>query len=257
MDALTALTSVLPDAAFEANAHGHITVSNPPFVQLLRRVPGDDWRDGVVPEDRALVDAHWNDLFVGTEPAEPAEPVTFRIEGSDSRFRLRARTVTDETGQAVRAVGIIEMDDDVPPHQTFATDPHTGLPDRAAVLQRIDDLTTAQRNLAVAVVLLDEADSADDTRRKEAARQLLSTLRPNDVVSASPDGSFLVCAVDVAEVRPALQMAERIAGALSRSGIVARIGVTVRDHDAAPATLVREAEAGAYAANPGDVQFAE
>ena len=41
------------------------------------------------------------------------------------------------------------------------------------------------------------------------------------------------------------------------SGIVARIGVTVRDHDAAPATLVREAEAGAYAADPGDVQFAD
>ena len=165
--------------------------------------------------------------------------------------------MTDERGQPVRAVGIIEMDDEVSAVQSFSTDPHTGLPERAAVLHRIEDLTAAQRHLAVAVVLLDAADTADDTRRKEAARQLLSTLRPNDLVSASPDGSFLVCAVDVAEVRPALQMAERIAGALSRSGIVARIGVTVRDHDAAPATLVREAEAGAYAANPGDVQFAE
>ena len=52
-------------------------------------------------------------------------------------------------------------------------------------------------------------------------------------------------------------MAERIAGALSRSGIVARIGISIRDdHEAAPATLVREAEAGAYAADPGDVKFA-
>ena len=42
MDSLTALTSVMSAAAFEANAHGHITVSNPPLVQLLRRVPGDD-----------------------------------------------------------------------------------------------------------------------------------------------------------------------------------------------------------------------
>jgi GGDEF domain-containing protein len=125
------------------------------------------------------------------------------------------------------------------------------------VLNRIEDLAARDRNLAVAVVLLGEQDAGDDTRRKEAARQVLSVLRPDDVVSASPDGSFLICAADVTDVRPAIHMAERIAGALSRSGIVARIGVNVHDHDAAPATLVREAEAGAYAAQPGDVKFAE
>lgn len=255
MDALTALTGLLPIAAFAADPGGHITTSNPSFVQLLRRVPGDDWRDGVAAEDRALVDAYWNELFV--HPNDNRDAISFRIDGVEPTFSLRAHPVTSAGGHPVGAVGIIVPDEDAHPHHTFEIDPFTGLPERAAVLQRIEDLAATDRNLAVAVVLLDAEDTADDTRRKEAARQLLSTLRPNDVVSASPDGSFLVCAADVTDVRPAVQLAERIAGALARSGIIARIGITVRDHEAAPATLVREAEAGAYASSPGDVQFAE
>lgn len=255
MDSLSALTSLLSVAAFEADPGGHITNGNSAFVQLLRRVPGDNWRDGVAAEDRALVDSFWNDLFIA--PGGNREPIKFRIEGGDSTFSLQAQCVTSAGGHPVGAVGVIMADDEAGPHLAFETDPYTGLPERAAVLLQIENLAAADRNLAVAVVLLDEGDSSDDTRRKEAARQLLSALRPNDVVSASPDGSFLVCAADVTDVRPALHMAERIAGALSRSGIVARIGVSVRDHDAAPATLIREAEAGAYAASPGDVKFAD
>lgn len=255
MDALSALTSLLSVAAFEADPGGHITNGNSAFVQLLRRVPGDDWRDGVAPEDRALIDAYWNELFV--HPGRSPQPITFRIDGGESTFRLQAQAVTSAGGHPLGAVGLVVPDGEGGPHQTFETDPFTGLPDRGAVIHRIEELAAADRHLAVAVVLLDETDGADDTRRKEAARQLLSTLRPNDVVSASPDGSFLVCAADVTEIRPALHMAERIAGALSRSGIVARIGISIRDHDAAPATLVREAEAGAYAAEPGDVKFAD
>ena len=255
MDSLSALSSMLSVAAFEADPGGHITNGNSAFVQLLRRVPGDDWRDGVAPEDRALVDAFWNSLFA--HPNQAPEPVTFRIDGGESTFRLQAQAVTSAGGHPLGAVGLIVPDGEAGPHHAFETDPFTGLPDRAAVMHRIEELAAGDRHLAVAVVLLDDNDSGDDTRRKEAARQLLSTLRPNDVVSASPDGSFLVCAADVTDVRAALHMAERIAGALSRSGIVARIGISIRDHDAAPATLVREAEAGAYAAEPGDVKFAD
>jgi len=44
--------------------------------------------------------------------------------------------------------------------------------------------------------------------------------------------------------------------ALETSALQARIGLVLPDHDAGPATLLREAEAGAYAAETGSFSFA-
>ena len=51
-------------------------------------------------------------------------------------------------------------------------------------------------------------------------------------------------------------MAERVLGALQASSLDARIGLVLPDHDAGPATLLREAEAGAYASDSGSFSFA-
>lgn len=254
MDALAALTSVIPTAAFEADAAGHITGSNAPFVQLLRRIPGDDWRDGVAVEDRTLVDTFWNALFIS--PTEQHQPINFRLAGSDAHYQLRAQSVTNKDGSVRSAVGVLLLTEDVPNSQRFEVDQDTGLPERAAALARIDELSASGRPFTVAVVLLDDESSSDAGRRKEAARQLLSTMRPTDLVAGSPDGTFLLCAADLMEAVAAVHLAERISNALSESEISARIGLASGNHDAAPATLVREAESGAYAADPGEVRFA-
>jgi len=255
MDALAALTSVIPTAAFEADAAGNITGSNAPFVQLLRRIPGDDWRDGVAVEDRTLVDTFWNSLFIS--PTEQHQPIDFRLAGSDAHYQLRAQTVTNPDGTVRSAVGVLLLTEDVPHSQRFEVDVDTGLPERAAALARIDELHQHSRPFTIAVVLLDEESSEDPTSRKEAARQLLAAMRPTDLVAGSPDGTFVLCAADLAEAVAAVHLAERISAALAESGIHARIGLASGDHEAAPATLVREAESGAYAASPGEVRFAQ
>lgn len=106
------------------------------------------------------------------------------------------------------------------------------------------------------MILLDPADANDDLLRKEAARQLLSTVRPTDLIASAADGRFLLCATGVLTPDTALAMAERMTAALAESSITARIGLVLSDHDAATATLVREAEAGAYASEPGSYGFA-
>ncbi len=254
MDRLTALTSVLTSAAFEADAAGTIITSNPPFVQLLRRVPGDDWRDSVDPQDRALVDAWWNSLF--TNPGDTHQPITVRLTGSELRFQLRGQTATDAAGQALTAVGIIVSDDETVTQQRHEVDHITGLPERSAAIDRIEVLVGDQRPLAVAVVLLSPEDARDEMLRKEAARQLLTTLRPTDLVASSPDGSFVLCAENVSTTKAATQMAERMSASLRESGLNARIGLALPVEELAAATIVREAEAGAWAATPGEVSFA-
>lgn len=254
MDAMTALTSVMTEGAFEADVNGHILNANGPFVQLFRRIPGDNWRDGVAEEDRTLVDAFWNKLFL--HPDDDHEAVTFRVVGGDVHHQVRAQAVTGENGEATSAVGIVLVEENAQLHTRFTLDPATGLPDRLEVLRRIEELALEHRHFTVAVVVLGPDDTAAEDRRRTASRQLLSVVRPNDLVAGSPDGTFLLCAADMSDERAAAHLSERVSAALAASGIVARIGYALPSDGVAPATLVREAEAGAYSASPGEVGFA-
>lgn len=255
MDALTALTSVMTSGAFEADVNGCILRANGPFVHLLRRIPGDDWRNGVADEDRALVDAYWNKVFL--HPEDGHEPISFRVSGGDTRHQLRAQAVTGDDDNVVSVVGIVQPEESAIAHNRFELDPTTGLPDRHAVLVRIDELITDQRHFTIAVVVLEPEDAAVEVSRKEAARQLLAVVRPDDVVAGSFDGTFLICAADLHDLDAARHFAQRAVDALAASGLHARIGLGIPDGMLGAATLVREAEAGAYAAAPGEVGFAQ
>ena len=151
---------------------------------------------------------------------------------------------------------MVVVEDTAEEHTRFTVDPTTGLPDRPEVLRRIEDLADHHRHFTVAVVVLDAADAEDAAHRRTAARQLLSVVRPNDLVAGSLDGTFLICAADLNDVTAAEHLSERISNALAEAGIMARIGFSLPTDGVAPATLVREAEAGAYAASPGEVGFA-
>lgn len=54
MTPLSALSSVVQDAVFHADAAGRVLEANAPFVQLMRCMAGDDWRLTVDVGDRAL-----------------------------------------------------------------------------------------------------------------------------------------------------------------------------------------------------------
>jgi GGDEF domain-containing protein len=253
MQLLAAMTSVMTTAAFHATASGQIMEANALFVQLMRCVPGDDWRKSVSQEDRTLLDAFWNAIFIEAESLH--QPIAFHLHGVEDNYQVRAQAVTDETGAVVSAVGTVVVEATTSKRR-WKTDPVTGLPEHDAAFERLEELSSNGKPFAAAVILLDPDDAGDDLRRKESARQLLSTVRPTDLIANTIDGRFLLCAAGVRSQDAALAMAERMTTALAGSSISARIGLVIPDHDAAVATLVREAEAGAYASEPGAYGFA-
>ena len=251
MKPLTALASVLSEAAFHADVSGEVLESNSPFAQLMRCMVGDDWRMHVEVSDRALVDAFWGTVF--SEPDELHQPVSFHLIGGDDRYQLTAQAVS--TGDVPSAVGIITIEQKRTT-QRWNTDSVTGLPETDAVIERFEDLLARGRTFAGAVVLLDDNDDEDETTRKETARQLLSTIRPTDLLSISPDGRFVVCAAGVENSNAATAMAGRMLTALGESNIDARVGLVLSETDSVAATLMREAEAGAHASDLGSFGFA-
>ena len=167
---------------------------------------------------------------------------------------MRAQSVT-ENDVVTGAVALIEREQStVTPR--WRTDAVTGLPETEAVLGRFEEYLDNGRSFAGAVVLLADEHAADDVSRKEAARQLLTTIRPTDLLTSSSDGRFVLCAAGIDSEAACLAMAERVLGALQASSLDARIGLVLPDHDAGPATLLREAEAGAYASDSGSFSFA-
>lgn len=253
MQPLTALTSVLPVAAFHASITGEIIEANAPFVQLMRCVPGDDWRMHIMDGDRTLLDVFWDGLFTNTTDLH--QPVAFLIHGSEDSYQVRAQAVTNERGECVSAVGAILVEK-TSSKRRWQVDNATGLPEHDAVIERFAELSKADRPFVAAVVLLEPEDVADELRRKEAARQLLSIVRPSDMLASEADGHFLLCAGGVRSQQAALALAQRMVTGLTESSITARVGVALPDRDIATATLVREAAAGAYASEPGNYGFA-
>jgi hypothetical protein len=253
MQPLAALTSVLTTAAFHASKTGEIIESNAAFVQLMRSVPGDDWRMNVDDGDRALLAAFWDRIFTNTNGIH--QPIGFLIHGSDDIYQVRAQAVTNDDGKFVSAVGVVVVEATTSKRR-WGTDKVTGLPEHDAVLERFEELAAADRPFVAAVVLLEPADSQDELRRKEATRQILSTTRPNDMLTSEADGRFLLCAAGVQTTEAAMALAERMVSRLAESEIIARVGLVLPNHGAVPATLVREAEAGAYASESGGFGFA-
>jgi len=253
MQQLTALTSVMTTAAFHASANGEIIESNAPFVQLMRCVPGDNWRMNVDEGDRTLLDSFWENLFAN--PKTVAQPVAFSVNGADATYQIRAQAVSNEAGEYLSAVGVVIVEAGSSTTR-WEIDPATGLPEHSAVFERFEKLTESKGSFVAAVILLDAADSADDTVRKQAARQALSVIRPNDMLASDADGRFLLCAAGINSPAAALAMAERLVNSLGEAQIAARVGLALPNPDVAIATLVREAEAGAWANEVGGFGFA-
>src|SRR5918995_3272244 len=148
-------------------------------------------------------------------------------------------------------------------------DPLTGLPNRMLALDRLAGaLARRQRDEgAVAVVLLDldHFKLVNDSLGHEAGDALLTALaprlqdavRPSDTVARLGGDEFVVVCEDLDGVRAAVQVAERLAGAVSQPVVLpdqehfvtASIGIALAESaDADAEALIRDADAAMYRA---------
>lgn len=253
MKSLRALTSVMTTAAFHASTNGMILEANAPFVQLMRCVPTDDWRRSIDEGDRTLIDSFWDELFL--DPKAVHQPVTFTLSGDASSYEIRAQAITNKAGDPISAVGVIEAVDNESTAR-WEIDPTTSLPEHRAVFEQFDRLSREERSFVAAVILLDPDDVNDEDKRKQATRQALSATRPNDMLTIDADGRFLLCAAGINSPAAAATLAMRLIQRMQHASLNVRVGLALPNPDVATATLVREAEAGAYASAEGSFGFA-
>jgi diguanylate cyclase (GGDEF)-like protein/PAS domain S-box-containing protein len=148
-------------------------------------------------------------------------------------------------------------------------DPLTGLPNRTLALDRLASaLARRQRDggmVAVLLLDLDQFKLVNDSLGHEAGDELLTRLaprlhdavRPADTVARLGGDEFLVICEDLEGPRAAIQVAERLAAAVSQPLVLgeeehfasASIGIALADTaDADAQMLIRDADAAMYRA---------
>ena len=148
-------------------------------------------------------------------------------------------------------------------------DPLTGLPNRTLALDRLASaLARRQRDggtVAVLLLDLDQFKLVNDSLGHEAGDELLTTLaprlhdavRPADTVARLGGDEFVVLCEDLDGPRAAIQVAERLAAAVSQPLVLgeeehfasASIGIALADTaDADARMLIRDADAAMYRA---------
>jgi len=151
------------------------------------------------------------------------------------------------------------------------SDPLTGLANRALLLDRLQQALLKQDRVdtlvAVLFIDLDRFKAVNDTLGHAAGDQLLlriaarfrSLLRPTDTIARHGGDEFVVMCEDLASPERAIEIAERLLGAVSEPVLVdgheikssASIGIAVAEADnrkATPDSLLRDADTAMYEA---------
>ncbi len=149
-------------------------------------------------------------------------------------------------------------------------DPHTGLPNRALLLDHLElGLARAGRDerlVALYFLDLDRFKQVNDTLGheagdlllKQAAERITAVLRPSDTVARIGGDEFVVLAEDVESEQHAIEIGQRVADSIDSAAfdlgdrvfeITASIGIAIsRGQDAHPESLLRDADAAMYRA---------
>lgn len=252
------------------------------------RTPEEAWEEAVHPDDRVLYDAASEQL----ERGEPAE-IEYRLVGYDGHTRwvwdrMRPRRtadgrllvdgiVADVTERRKAADELEEAQRQL--HHIAFHDALTGLPNRVAFQERLDDAITRcpAQTCAVAVLYIDLDNfklvndsfghAAGDELLRAVAERLEGATRTADVVARQGGDEFLVLlagidpADDPAEAEYARKAADVVARKIRRtlrapfvvSGVEifvsASIGVSLFPDDAADSeTILKHADAAMYRA---------
>ena len=168
---------------------------------------GARFLDLVHPDDRYAAEAHLEHLLDGRNATGRAT-LKVRIRDSAGRWRHTETVVTDLRGQA-QVRGLVARVEDVGARRTLETelarmaysDPLTGLANRRALLQALEDGAAAQSQRASLLLLdLDGFKNVNDTRGHdfgdellvEVSRRIKDLLRPTDTGARLGGDEFAV-----------------------------------------------------------------
>jgi diguanylate cyclase (GGDEF)-like protein len=249
------------------------------FEQGLQPATPDELLAHVLPEDRPMAER------AAAEAVESIGPFDFEVRvhppGEELRWlAVRGRVETDKSGTPVRLVGTCQdVTDSKRAEEQSGTlmaelahqalhDALTGLPNRALLLDRLDQaLAQSERTgSAVAVLFLDldrfklvndsRGHASGDQLLMRVAERLRRVVRPADTVARFGGDEFVVICQDAGVVGHAMHVADRVAEAFRapfRLGaddmfLNVSIGIAVSDGRTSPAELLRNADAAMYQA---------
>ena len=240
----------------------------------LGEAPGE-WLGRVHPDDRAALQQALEAHLDGTAHHVEHE---YRIQHRDGSYRwmlARGKAVRDEAGEATRVVGgqtdvTARKQAEKRLQHDAMHDALTGLPNRLLFLDRLDQaIRRAQRATpptAAAVLFLDLdrfklvndslGHQAGDRLLVAVARRLESAVRPPDTVARLGGDEFTVLLDGVSDAHEASLVAERVHQTLRAPFLIAErelfvdasIGIALADADAAPETVLRDADVAMYRA---------
>ena len=240
----------------------------------LSDTPGE-WLGRVHADDRAALQQAIDALCAGTSQHLEHE---HRIQDRDGSYRwmlARGTAVRDHAGQATRVVGSL-TDVSARKHaeerlqHDALHDALTGIPNRVLFVDRLDQaIRRAQRatpQAAAAVLFLDLdrfklvndslGHQAGDALLIAVARRLESAVRPPDTVARLGGDEFTVLLDGVSDAHEASLVAERVRATLRTPFVIsdrelhidASIGIALAGADAAPETVLRDADVAMYRA---------
>jgi diguanylate cyclase (GGDEF)-like protein/PAS domain S-box-containing protein len=242
--------------------------------QELGEAPGE-WLGRVHPDDRAALQQAFEAHCSGASHHFEQE---YRIQHRDGSYRwmlARGMAVRDANAQATRVVGSqTDVTDRKHAEQRLQHDAMhdalTGLPNRVLFLDRLDQAirraqrATPQAAAAVLFLDLDRFKLVNDSLGHQAgdrlliavARRLESAVRPPDTVARLGGDEFTVLLDGVSDAHEASLVAERVHQTLrapfhidERELFVdASIGIALAEADAAPDTVLRDADVAMYRA---------
>ena len=240
----------------------------------LAESPGE-WLGRVHQDDRAALQQAFEAHCSGASEHFEQE---YRIQHRDGSYRwmlARGTAVRADSGQATRVVG---SQTDVTARKQAERrlqhdamhDALTGLPNRVLFLDRLDQaIRRAQRatpQAAAAVLFLDLdrfklvndslGHQAGDRLLVAVARRLESAVRPPDTVARLGGDEFTVLLDGVSDAHEASLVAERVHQTLRAPFQIAErelfvdasIGIALAEADAAPETVLRDADVAMYRA---------
>ncbi|MGH9050929.1 MAG: sensor domain-containing protein [Acidimicrobiia bacterium] len=274
---LSTLVERSPDliARFD-RALRHVYVN--PAVTEATGVPGDQMVGRTMREIGApseLTDIWDPELRRAFETATGGEfEYSFRGPGGLRWYHTRMVPEHDDDGAVDRVLVLIrdvtdrkEIEDALT-HQALH-DPLTGLPNRALLLDRVEQaLRRLERHPARVAVLFIDLDrfkvvndslghAAGDRILIEVGKRLAEAARPADTVARFGGDEFVVLCEELAHDDRAVALAERLTAALAQPlsyqgrelSLTASVGIaSSTDSDADPAGLLRDADAAMYQA---------